>query len=257
MGKLLTLGLCLTVLACQAGHAFSSFDAEGGSVHGAILREALRGTVSNTNIEFMIAACNSQDLPDSDWLKESRRHFDDGNFAGALAYIDREKRRALNYAGDADTDPDNRARCLRHFALVLHTVQDFYSRSNYVELLLEDPRNQVNPYNVALVDWVKVPEGYIGSRSGSCLQSGMRSGATIANNVSYAELNKDNVDSPEGKRLAGGVAYFKVARDLALRETVRQWNLFEALIRSRYLRRSEAIIAALKAASPGGVAESD
>jgi hypothetical protein len=257
----------MLLAACTLGQlascAFSSCQADGGNIHEQILRDALRGTVSDTNIEFVAKACDSQDEPGSDGARESRRHFDDCNFAGALGYIDREKKKALNYAAEADADPVSRAHCLRHLGLMLHTVQDFYSRSNYVELQLEDMTKRANPYSIDVVDWSKVPAGYVGKKSGDVLASGYRKdakpvqGAEGTAKLSYEQLNKDNPESSEGKKPDAGSTLFKVARDLAVRETQRQLNMFEALIRTRYQGRADAIITALHQASPGQISDSE
>ena len=40
----------------------------------------------------------------------------------------------MNYAGDADANVKDRERALFHLGQAMHTTQDFYCRSNYVEL---------------------------------------------------------------------------------------------------------------------------
>lgn len=233
----------LILLACWAvdGYAFSSFSDRGGDVHGQITRDALAGTIFDANLAVIIKAVVSQDISGSEGANEARRHFGDDNFSASLAYIDREKKKALNYASDADTDPDNRARSLKHFGLMLHAAQDFYSQTNYVELALEDSRKRADPFNIELADWAKIPDGYVGPASGTRLTSAKYN----------MDLDKDNAHTPEGKKAAAGTTYFMIARDLAVRETQRQWNLFEALLKGRFQTRAVAIIAALKEASPG------
>lgn len=240
-------------LFSQTAYSFSSSTSSGGNIHEQITRDALSGTISDTNLDFLVKSCQSQDTPDGDGIKEARRHFADSNFNSALGYIDREKKKALNYAGEADTDPESRARCLHHFGLMLHTVQDFYSKTNYVELQLEDARKASNPYNLDLVDWSKVPDGYSGKRTGAGLACASLSGG--AGKEASSDWQKENPDSAEGKKSAGGTTYFRMARDLAVRETQRQWNSFEALIRSRYQGRADKIIVALKQSSPAAITE--
>jgi hypothetical protein len=255
--------LLVATFALQPAHCFSSFDADGGNVHEQITKEALSGIVSDTNLAFIVKAVNSQDAPGEESATEPRRHFDDGQLSAALSYIDREKKKALNYAADADTDAENRAHCLKHFGMLLHTAQDFYSRSNYLEIQLEDGAKRANPYSIEVVDWAKVPDGYVGSKAGDALTSGKKSGqktpatGQAAAGISYQELNKDNAQSTEAKKTLPGTNYFNLARALAVRETQRQWTLFEALIRGRYLQRADAIISALKQASPAQITDSD
>jgi hypothetical protein len=226
------MSLSCIVGACLSAGAFSTTSSMGGEVHDQIIKEALTGTVCDANIKFMNDASDSQDAPGTSAASEARRHFNDANLASAMAYLDRERKQALNYAGNADTDPDDRAQCLRHLGLLLHTAQDFYSRSNYIELQLQNPNKRVDPYNIDLIDWGKLQAGQVGDLA-----------------CGNPDLNKDNATTGEGKRVVGKATYFSVARDLALRETQRQWNLFESLIRTRFNNRAPAIIAALKNAS--------
>ncbi|MBX9687129.1 MAG: hypothetical protein K2X27_10530 [Candidatus Obscuribacterales bacterium] len=221
--------------------AFSSFEGSGGNVHEQITSEALKGLISPANLKVIIDANQAQDKPGSEGVAELRRHFGDERFTSSLGYIDREKKRALNYALEADSDPEQRGRTLVHFGELLHSVQDFYSRTNYVELMLKIPAYQNDPYSIPLVDWQKVPDSYPG-----LLNFNVKAG----NVNDSAALVKDSASSEAGKKAVAGSTQFKIARDLAVRETQRQWNLFETMIRNRSGERAAAIIAALKQASP-------
>lgn len=225
-----------------AAYAFSSYANTGGNVHAEITSEALKDLFSPANLKVIIDANLAQDQPGSPQLSELRRHFGDEHFVSSLGYIDREKKRALNYAAEADTEPEQRGRTLVHFGEVLHCVQDFYSRTNYVELMLSNPSYKDEPYSIPLVDWQKVPDGYSGL---ICFS------AKAGNANDTAAIVKDSSSTAEGKKIISGkTTYFSVARDLAIRESQRQWNLFETMIRNRCGSRAAAIIAALKQASP-------
>ncbi len=239
----LSLSIAIILIAtCHTGvFAFSSADNSGGNVHDQTTREALKGIVSEANLKVITDANSSQDQPGSEGLAEARRHFGDERMISSLGYVDREKKRALNYASEADTDPEQRGRALRHFGEMLHTVQDFYSRTNYLELMVANQQYKEDPYAVPLVDWMKVPDGYPGLQNFCAKTSG----------ASTAEFVKDSLSTGEGKKIiSSNVTYFQAAKDLAVRETQRQWNLFETLIRNRCGERAPAIIAALKQASP-------
>lgn len=235
--------ILLAALWQGAAFAFSSSPNTGGNVHADISSEALKGLFSPANLKVIIDSNLAQDQPGSAELSELRRHFGDERFASSLGYIDREKKRALNYAAEADTDPEQRGRTLVHFGEVLHCVQDFYSRTNYVELMLSQSNYKDEPYAIPMVDWQKVPDGYPGlicfsAKGGSAGDDG-------------ASIVKDSPATAEGKKIISGkTSYFSVARDLAVRESQRQWNLFETMIRNRCGVRAAAIIAALKQASP-------
>lgn len=215
------------------------------SLHAAMTREALGGTFADANLKALIAANESQDTPGSEGRTEKRRHFDGNDvFPAALAYINREKTRALNLAVEADTDAQSRADTLRHLGLMLHSVQDFYLHTNYVEIAMETEKNHSDPYNTPLVDWSRVPDGYVGAKS-SC-----RLAACSAVDTADA-INKEGDTTHGGKvSLGGGVTQYKVARDLAIRETQRQWNLFETLVRNKLGTRATAVLTALKQADP-------
>lgn len=238
----------LIAMASLLGYGVPVYSADSqsiaGSVHAQITREALTGTLAEASLAAIVAANDSQDLPNGDGATEKRRHFDGGSMSASVGFINREKTRALNLASEADTDLDSRSDALRHFGMMVHCVQDFYLHSNYVELQLEQQQNKSEPYNIALVDWSKIPDGYTGTASGSHLTAA-RQGATDD------LLNKDSDGSVGGKQIVSGdVTYFKVARELALRETQRQWNLFETLLRARCGERAPSVVAALRQAGP-------
>lgn len=227
---------------------FSSDESQGGKIHQAITRDALAGTLSDGNMAYVIKAVESQGDRSGADATQAGRHFEKNKLAQSLRYMNREKRKALNYAREADVDPDSRAYCLRHLGLMMHTAQDFYSATNYVELQLEDPVVFHNPYDMPLVDWSLVPDGYGGLKSGSPLVSAVTD--PFGNTITFA---KDNASTKNGKQKVGKTNLFNLARELAVRETQRQWNLFEALIRGRYHNRSQKILAALRQASPSDV----
>lgn len=218
---------------------FGSSDGTSANVHEEITREALTGILSETNLKVVIDANLAQDKSGSPGLAELRRHFGDEHITSTLRFVEREKTRALNYACEADTDGQLRGQALAHFGELLHSVQDFYSRSNYLELMFNNSNYRNDPYSVPLVDWQKVPDGYPGLETFRAAKS------------ETASFVKDTGTTEGGKKVVSGkVTHFQVARDLAIRESQRQWNLFETMIRNRCGERAAAVIAALKQASP-------
>lgn len=241
--------VCLLLCACFCApwrvYAFSTLESAGGSIHGEITKEALTGVFSPANLKLIVDANEGQDKPGSEGQAELRRHFGEMQFNSSLGYVDREKKRALNYAAESDTDAESRGYALRHFGEMLHVVQDFYSRTNYVELMLRLENYKSDPYQIPLVDWQKVPSGYPGLE---CFN--VRAGAS-GDVEKNAMIVKDSPQTPGGARIVTGkITYFQVARELAVRETQRQWNQFEAMIRNRCGTRAAAVIAAIKEASP-------
>jgi hypothetical protein len=116
----------------------------------------------------------------------------------------------------------------------MRVAQDFYSQSNYVELQAERLKEKLgpafDPYQIELVDWSKLNYSEYLKRGNKSLNDGGRP--------------KENAE--EGKDRLGSATYYKVAKDLATRESVRQWDLLMALIRQKYPKRSASIITALK-----------
>lgn len=217
------------------------------SPHAAITTEALAEILGAKNLHVVIEANDNEEKSGSEGSTEPRRHCDGSHLPGSVSYIDREKKRALTLASEADSNVQSRADALRHFGMMLHAVQDFYTRSNYVELQLENPQYKHDPFNIPLVDWSRVPDGYKGSTSGNGLTA-------AAYDRPDDILRKDSKDSIGGRTLLSDnkTTYYAVAKDLATRETQRQWNLFEALLRAQLGSRSAAVIASLRQAGVDG-----
>lgn len=211
------------------------------AANGKVTREALKDILAPASLEAVVAADVSQDKPGSEGAKEKRRHFDGSALSAAAAYLLREQSRAVTLACEADSDPESRADALRHLGLMLHTAQDFYLHTNYVELQLEDPRNQSDVYNLPLVDWTRVPTGYAGKRTGLKL-------AGFDSSQPDDPLNKESATTSGGKLPVGrsGATRFDIACDLAERETKHQWSLFEVLVRTRCGSHASDVLASLR-----------
>lgn len=210
-------------------------EATCGPMHEEITHDALAATFNAANLNLVERACESQCKPGSEAASEVRRHFGDENFSKALSYMDRQKRLIIDFSASADTNPMDRARALYHLGLLLHTAQDFYSHTNYVELaaarMKESPIGIKDPYAMDLVDWTK-----LASNRTNALQSSH-------------DLYKDDPNGAQGKIAFGNSCYFKIAKELAVKETMRQWNSVEALIKLRHAARANAILTAMKEAS--------
>ncbi len=236
--------LSLVLFTSPAVFGFGT-ESTGANIHGQITREALLGTFSEANLKVIVDANEAQDKPGTEAMAELRRHFGEAQFNSSLGYIDREKKRALNYAAESDTDTESRGYALRHFGEMLHVVQDFYSRTNYIELMLRNPDFKSDPFSIPLVDWQKIPSGYPGLECFN-VRAGVAGDAEKS-----AMIVKDSPQTPGGAKVATGkTTYYQIARELAIRETQRQWNQFESMLRSRCGLRAPAVIAAIREASP-------
>jgi len=220
------------ILCMLFNSSFASDDLTSSDVHGEITREALNGTVCPANIEVMVNGSKSQDL--SDAASEQPRHFETKDVNRSYEYVKREQKKVLNYAHDADSNADSRVRALYHFGMMLHTVQDFYSNTNYLKLKVEEldrtKGGAFDPYSIELFDWVKL------GNAKTVIVGGNELRVETARN---ARLELSLQDS----------TYGKVARGLAIRETSRQWSYLENLLNSKYGERAKTILIALKQAS--------
>lgn len=210
-----------------AGAVFSFGSDESGNIHEQITQEAFSGTICDANLKLILKGSSAADIAGAEGAKDPRRHFKTGELAKCLALVDREKRKMINYAQNADTDEKSRARVLYIFGQLLHTLQDFYSRSNYIELKQDQFKNDM--YSMDLADWTALQEQE--SKIGTLLK--------------FEDVDKSTPTQEEGKKPVSGTTYFKVARELAIRESQRQWNLMETLIRNKAEKRGADVITAI------------
>ncbi|MBS1999853.1 MAG: hypothetical protein U0103_06935 [Candidatus Obscuribacterales bacterium] len=235
-----------TLCVCIAIEPTFANEASCGPMHDEITHDALSATFNAANLNLVQRACESQSKPGSEAASETRRHFGDDNFSRALSYMDRQKRLIIDFAASADTNPMDRARALYHLGLLLHTAQDFYSHTNYVEITAErmkgSPIGLRDPYSMDLVDWIKLAST---SKPGSA----PKPPATKSTLQSSPEIYKDDPNSAESKIACGSSNYYKVAKELAIKETMRQWKSVEALIKLKHAAKANAILSSMKESS--------
>lgn len=210
-----------------SGAAFSFGSDESGNIHEQITQEALTGTICDANLKLIVKGSSAADVAGAEGAKDARRHFKTGDIGKCMALVDREKRKLINYAQNADTDEKSRAKVLFLFGQVLHTLQDFYSRSNYIELRENQFKNDL--FSMDLADWTDLQEQE----------------SKIGLQLKFEGFDKSTPTQDEGKKSVHGTTYFKVAREMAIRETQRQWNLMETLIRNKAEKRGTDIITAI------------
>lgn len=211
----------VVVPACNANEYDSS-----------IIKEALAGTVCDRNLAVIVEGAYFQNSKLNQPKIKPARHFESKNLKKSFRYIDKERKKVLNAALEAGPDPEMRTRTLFHFGMMIHTINSLYRNTNYLANKIQEAK-RVNvsgtvkdPYSIDLVDWSKITSKQTGSLEW----------------ISPKPRNKLL------KKKIGSTTYAKVARGLAIRETLRQWDFLEALIRSRYSKSADTIIAALKQA---------
>lgn len=153
-GAISLVSLLVTTAASSEAFDLREKDHPEQSLHGNIINEALASTISASNLKLVIQSCDQAE--DADIL------FNKTSFKRSLAYIEREQKKVLNAAFEADSNPSARYRTLKHFGIMLRAVQDFYSNSNYVENEVAKRTNKLgvnrfDPYAIELVEWSKIP----------------------------------------------------------------------------------------------------
>ncbi|MBX9695094.1 MAG: hypothetical protein K2Z81_22100 [Cyanobacteria bacterium] len=224
------------MLAVLGLSAFTTSEKDDKSdVHAGIIRDALSGTICSENVIVLVNGSRSQDQPGYDAKSEPQRHFE-SDLKRGYHYVQQEQMKALNFACDADSDPESRTRALYHFGKMLHTVQDFYSNSNYVRLMIgskQDSGSDFDPYSIGIFDWSKLQDA---------------SPVYVAGKELKIEADKNNRQRWHDEKV-GETTLGKVARGLAIEETIRQWSFMENLIKRKYGERASQILVALKEAS--------
>ena len=184
--------------------------------YSSILREALSQQFDRGNLDLVSKYIESQEAVPVKQVKGSA-------YALYLAQsIDRNQKKFVNLAQAADTNPRDRFYALKTFASLLHTVQDFYNKTDYISEAIKAKSSKrgthaIDPYQLDIADWEKIKNKSVQYES-----------ADIA------------IIVPDGA---------KISRELSLRETQRQWEILEALIKQRYPDRSSNILTAIKSAS--------
>lgn len=225
---------------------------------------------------------NSQDNPLGDKWTKAENHACDNKVSGAFAYIDERTERAVELAAEAEHNRKARHRSLYCFGEGLHSLQDFYSHSNYVEWLLNNDAPMVpiardklpvqlrtcfymyestfcqEPFKSHAVNIEKLSKRFPGlafrseeeferRKQDNSLESALDY-ALRPGHLLHMELNKDNEKELQGKVFSQkhNKTLFKLAYSLAVEDTQRQWRLFEARLKAVYGERANSIIGALK-----------
>jgi hypothetical protein len=286
---LLAFLLCVSIaIGVPSASAFMTFPA-GNNIHRAILEEGLKPfKLSKASLGFMAKGMDSQDNPFSNKWKIPEHHACDNKIKGAFLYIDEQTSKAVDLAGRADSDAGACRLALYALGEAMHTVHDFYSHANYVEWLLsqDKPMEPIDrsvgskiPESIRTCYYyyesnlkqepflshkdnvrrlrAQHPELTFRSEAEytarkqsedrqSALDYALRPGQLL-----HMELNKDSVKQLEGQVMVGreGKTFFDLAREIAVKDTTKQWQIFEQQIKAKYGERASAIMVALENAS--------
>jgi hypothetical protein len=213
-------------------------------------KKVLEGLVNNSYIGELRKALY---LQDSLHQFESKAHFDNCDFDGAIAYIDslieevnehvNDAQKAKN-AGDYATTKAAVHEAFFAIGQALHAVQDFYAHSNYVELT-EQSVNQVTDLEV-IAPWRsegKTRIKQLRQNGGKDLVSGYVFWGfpqlCPSGSISHADLAKDSETTTSGKIKVAklqNLSQYRIAVYLAreastefLQDAFKRWPLLKEL----------------------------
>lgn len=177
--------------------------------HGFITTEANNEVLTDEQLRLVVLLNKLQDIHQT----QSCIHFDNCAFKEGVNYIHSEWD-VINASGD-HFDPV----ALGAFGRLLHTVQDFYAHSNWIELHLD--ATPIPVWNLSVED---LPAGMV---SGTWVLGSPKD--CSKGTPSHKELNKDNPSSEEGKKVVEGGPHkgrtlFELALDTAVQATIEQFE---------------------------------
>ena len=196
--------------------------------HASLTEEANDGVLDDQQLGYVVAANIAQDLLQS----QSCVHFDNCDFPGAIAHIAAEWA-IIESVGDRYADA-----ALAAFGALLHTTQDFYAHSNWIEL-----HQDVAPVPVWDQTLATLPAGIV---SGTWWIGSPKLCGPGA--PTHSELNKDSPTSTEGSKIvqAGpnqGKSLFDLAYATALAATQMQYARFATTKLAPLARQARGIAA--------------
>ncbi len=280
--KLLWLS-CLLLIASPVS-AFSSYKWFGGAVHRRINENLSACGLSKRAVEYVARGCDSQDNPSGANFSSSVHHAVDNCIPKTFAFIKSTLEESVESAHSCDTK-DGREKTLRNVGMALHALQDFYSHSNYLEMLLSsnkplEPVNWNDPPSSIVTCYYhfegKAKQEFFESRAAAVkalqrLHPGIsfhtkdeyqdrksehRSEPealeyALAPGVSFThiELNKDSPKTLEGRVLAQkqSKTFHELAVQLACEDTLVLWSTFERMVKQKYGdERGASILKCLK-----------
>jgi hypothetical protein len=284
----LFLGVASLALPVRRAQGFDTVPKDvpnDGQVHDGIITEALDGLASPERIKTLIWAAARNDDPTGERFGDERRHFDSNKIDKSLEWVLGRMETAIADGALADKEERKLQSSLEALGDLLHSVQDFYSHSNYIELTL---KAGVDPEKIEPIDWAKRPAGlktgyYCNGENGiwarvttrqACIDEihkgifdtefatdrqkaelagdadsydGAIAFATSKYDFLHYDINKDNSRKPMGRIVHPGskLTLFEIARRVAVKETRRQWKILLDGLRKESGERASAVTSAV------------
>jgi hypothetical protein len=261
-----------SLMACSSASVDGELNPEAveeGNHHFSVTQEPNHQEITAEALSFLrpdiVLALQSANVStDVQFALESAHHFDDCNFSGGSKVVAANQAAAVQALNPILASPATDAAALTAFGQSLHTVQDFYSHTNWVELgaegLVDDslaPFPTLTGYSVLDPSGVQIVEGdpppqtavyrsvgapYPKNAIVYVTATGTKRPGLISGSVDYEpgekcplqvrmtheELNKDNSTNP------GRAAQFVAARALAVEQTRHEWCRLVTLTRAAY-----------------------
>jgi len=182
--------------------------------HGDLTEAANDGVLDQQQLGLVVAANIAQDL----FQTQSCVHFDNCDFPGGVSHL-ADEWNVIDQLADKYSDV-----ALGAFGALLHTTQDFYAHSNWIELHQNDATIPVWDQKLAsLPSQIVSGTWWIGSPK-----------LCGPNAPSHSDLNKDSPTSKEGSKIVAsgpnaGKSLFELAYATALAASKAQFARFSAL----------------------------
>lgn len=214
--------------------------------------------------DILLALQTANVSTDVKFATDSAYHFDDCNFSGSSTVVATNQATAVQALDPLLASPVTDAAAVLAFGQSLHTVQDFYSHSNWVELgaegLVDDslaPFPTLTGYAVLEPSGIQIVEGnpapqtavyrsvgtpypknaIVNVKTKGTTRPGLISGSVdyepgdkcpLQVRMTHEELNKDNSMNP------GRAAQFVEARELAVQQTRHEWCRLVTLTKAKW-----------------------
>ncbi len=270
--------LALTLAVTPSTLAFSSLDFFGGAYHTRITENALRPVgFSKESLHWIALGNVSMDKFYTDEFSDDRRHFTDNTFDESEDFMEDKFEEIVEGAGRAREDYQVYRQTLIDFGEFLHTVQDFYAHTNWIEKSLtmnpdapvelapeefdDFPFSVLSPYtlnNYLPPGEVTNPERYerafghgfysVEELAAMAPRERIEAAANPSKGMSHLNLAKDNPEYAAGalRWVEGGPTLFEMAVSLATRDTARQWGLIEDELEDEFKGQGKALARLLK-----------
>ena len=149
----ITVGLICTFILGTNALAFKTFSQYGGAVHESITRTALGSLgVSQQSMTTIDGGSTPQDIPGRSAFTDESHHCDNCAIKAGRNYVESCYTQIAAHLCKAKDDPAELKYVLDKFGELIHTTQDFYAHSNYVELALKQ-QPSLAPSAMSPVDW--------------------------------------------------------------------------------------------------------